>query len=129
MKNKEFVQTRHYLQKTQKEIAQLLCISPKAIQSYEQGWRHIPSDIEREMLLLMSLKKTAEVPPSPCWEAKNCSNEWREHCIVWEYKIRSFCWFVNGTFCQGRFQDSWDNKIRICRQCQVFSQMIPLSLV
>jgi hypothetical protein len=35
---------------------------------------------------------------------------------------------VNGTFCQGRFQGSWENKVRICKQCETFLKMIPSSL-
>ena len=125
MKKKEFIQIRHYLNKTQKELGQLLCVSPKAIQSYEQEWRHIPSDVERQLLLLLSLKKAAYGTSTPCWETKHCPVEWREKCIVWEYRVRHFCWLVNGTFCQGRYQGSWEIKIKICHQCEVFMTLIP----
>lgn len=35
----EFSKIRGALGKTQKKLAQLLCVSVKAIQSFEQGWR------------------------------------------------------------------------------------------
>ena len=125
MEAKEFVRIRHYLGKTQKQLAQLLCISPKAVQSFEEGWRDISMHAERQLLTLLSLKRVAEVSPRPCWETRNCPAEWRENCIVWEWKTRQFCWLINGTFCEGKFQDSWKKKIEICRQCEVFRSMIP----
>ena len=50
MDKKEFSQIRRHLKKTQKELARLLCVSPKAVQSFEQGWRKIPANVERQLL-------------------------------------------------------------------------------
>ena len=49
MDSKEFKKWRKKLNKTQKEIAQLLGLSVKAVHSYEQGWRNIPAHVERQM--------------------------------------------------------------------------------
>ena len=49
MDKKEFSYFREKLKKTQKEIAHLLGKSIKAIHSYEQGWRVIPVDVERQI--------------------------------------------------------------------------------
>jgi DNA-binding XRE family transcriptional regulator len=125
MKSSEFSQIRHYLGKTQNQVARLLCLSTKAIQSFEGGWRSIPPYAERQLLVLLSLKRAAEKNPKPCWEIRNCPAEWRENCIVWEYKSSHFCWFINGTFCQGECQDSWEKKIQICRRCEVFKAILP----
>jgi len=51
--SKEFKKNRKRLNRTQKEIAQLLSASKKATHSYEQGWRNIPPHIERQMLFLL----------------------------------------------------------------------------
>ena len=40
---------RHYLKKSQNELARLLGISTRAVQSYEEGWRNIPSSAERQL--------------------------------------------------------------------------------
>jgi DNA-binding XRE family transcriptional regulator len=40
MESNEFSGIRKYLGKTQSELAGLLCVSTKAIQSFEQGWRN-----------------------------------------------------------------------------------------
>jgi DNA-binding XRE family transcriptional regulator len=42
MESTDFKEIRAKLVKTQKEMAQLLGVSIKAIHSYEQGWRKIP---------------------------------------------------------------------------------------
>jgi len=125
MDSKEFSRIRHALRKTQDHMARILCVSPKAIQSFEQGWRNIPSHIERELLLLLSLKAPLDSNIQPCWEIKACPDEWRDNCIVWELQARHFCWFINGTFCQGMTHKNWHEKIQVCRKCEIFRSMIP----
>ena len=120
MESKEFSRIRHVLGRTQDQIARLLCVSPKAVQSFEQGWRHVPIHIEREMLILLSLKKSADRSAQPCWEIKNCPDEWRNNCIVWELQVMHFCWYFNGTYCQGQIRKSWNEKIQLCRECEVY---------
>lgn len=125
MEKSEFSRIRHYLGKTQNEMAQLLCVSPKAVQSFEQGWRKVPASVERQLLIILSLGTIPIAHTIPCWEKKGCPPEWRDNCIVWEYKVRYFCWLMNGTFCQGSVQKSWDKKMEICWQCDVFKDMMP----
>jgi DNA-binding XRE family transcriptional regulator len=54
MDKREFSDIRRCLEKTQKQMAQLLGTSTKAIESFEQGWRNIPVHIERQMLFLLA---------------------------------------------------------------------------
>jgi DNA-binding XRE family transcriptional regulator len=123
MNKEEFSLIRRVLGKTQNQIAQILCVSPKAIQSFEQGWRNIPSRIKREMLLLLVLKKSTSGNISPCWKTRGCSDEWKKKCIVWELKAKCLCWYFNGTYCQGQFHRNWEDKIQICKDCKVFQSM------
>ncbi len=125
MESKDFSLIRHYLGKTRMQLSILLCISPKSIESFEQGCRKIPTGVERQLLFLLSLKKIRNESVKPCWEILNCSTEWRENCVAWELKTGYLCWFINGTFCQGKIQESWDSKMRLCRQCDVFRSMLP----
>ena len=62
MESKEFKMFRSRLERTQKEMAQLLGISIKAVHSYEQGWRKIPGHVERQIYFLLSrtLRGTGE---------------------------------------------------------------------
>ena len=126
MDSKEFSQIRRYLGKTQAELAQLLSVSPKGIQSFEQGWRNIPTHTERHLLFLLSLRKCSEESNRPCWVIRNCPIEIRGNCPAWEFKAGHLCWFINGTICQGEVQESWEKKMRLCRQCEVFRSILPL---
>ena len=125
MDKKEFSQVRHYLGKTQNELARLICVSPKAVQSFEQGWRKISASAERQLLFLLSLKKAMDETIGPCWEIRNCPMEWRRKCAAWEFEAGYFCWLINGTFCQGKIQESWNKKIQLCRECEVYKSMLP----
>ena len=58
MGKKEFVKARAKLDKTQKEMSQLLGVSIKTIYSYEQGWRNIPTHVERQVFFLLTQKKS-----------------------------------------------------------------------
>lgn len=120
MERTEFVRIRRDLRKTQEQLSWLLCVSHKAVQSFEQGWRQIPSHVEREMLLLSSMRRSPAGLHKPCWELKSCPPEWRENCIVWDLRAKHYCWYLNGTFCQGRRQKTWEAKIGICRGCEVY---------
>jgi DNA-binding XRE family transcriptional regulator len=121
----EFSIIRQYLGKSQNQLAQLLCVSPKAIQSFEQGWRSIPASAERQLLFLLASKMSKDENINPCWETQKCPVEWRKKCAAWELKAGHFCWFINGTFCQGKLQGSWGEKIEQCRQCNMLKSILP----
>ena len=127
MDKKEFSQVRRHLGKTQTELAKLICVSPKAIQSFEQGWRKIPASAERQLLFLLSLKKAKDETVSPCWEICNCPAELRGKCVAWEFMAGHLCWFINGTVCKGKMQESWNKKIQLCRTCKVYQMIFPAS--
>lgn len=123
MKPKEIVSYRKWLGKTQKEMASLLGVSLKAIQGYEQGWRNIPVHAERQILFLVSMKRTKGGREIPCWDVLDCPSSVRERCPAWEFRSGNLCWFVNGTLCKGGIQDSWKEKMKICHKCKVFKEI------
>lgn len=125
MESREFAQMRHYLGKTQNQMALLLCVSPKSVQSFEQGWRNVPASVERQLLFLLFLKRDSISADKQCWEIRDCPAEWREKCAAWEFQAGHYCWFINGTFCRGRFEHTWKKKLEICRSCQVFLSTVP----
>ena len=128
MKKKEFAEIRRHLGKTQNEMAQVLGVSTKAIQSFEQGWRNIPVHIERQVLLILALKSKAFKRNQSCWLKKDCSRENRENCPAWQFDAGNLCWFINGTICEGSPQDSWQKKMKICRECEVYRSLFPLKV-
>lgn len=120
MKGKEFAKIRHHLDKTQSELARLMCVSIKGIQSFEQGWRKIPPHAERDLLFLMYMKQDSNNGSKPCWEVKTCPAEWRENCSAWEFQAGKYCWFIGGTCCDGQENVSWKEKIGQCKQCEIY---------
>jgi len=120
MNSKEFLSIRLNLKKTQKEMAELLGTSLRSLQSFEQGWRKIPNEIERQVLYVLVMRSTKEQSLKPCWELENCPLDKKEHCPAWELNSGHLCWFINGTICKGRAYSDWNEKMEFCRECQVF---------
>jgi DNA-binding XRE family transcriptional regulator len=127
MDQTEFSQIRRSLGKTQEQLARLLGTSLKAIQSFEQGWRNIPVHIERQVLFLLAMKRHRKKKNTPCWVTRTCPAKIRRNCPAWEFHGGQLCWFINGTICQGEVQKNWQDKMKICRQCEVFRPILLLS--
>ena len=125
MDRKEFVVIRKDLGKTQKQMAQLLGTSEKAVQSFEQGWRTVTPHIEKQMLFFLAMKKAFNKITVPCWVNQECSEQRRQACPAWEFQLGNLCWFINGTICHGEAQGNWPEKMKICRKCEMFRSMFP----
>jgi len=119
----EFKYFRQKLKKTQQQLADLLGKSVKAIHSYEQGWRLIPADVQRQILFLVS-KAVKEKEKKQCWTTMRCPPDRKKNCPAWEFKAGRMCWFINGTICAGRPQKNWNEKLKICRSCAVFLELM-----
>jgi len=120
MDNKKFIDIRKKLNKTQKEMSEILGTSLKAIHSYEQGWRLVPTHVERQVLFLRSMKQRTNRTHKSCWAIKRCPLERKKKCPAWEFQAGHLCWFINGTICEGTVQRDWIEKMSICRNCEVF---------
>ncbi len=125
----EFSEVRKFLGKTQIQTAQLLGTSLKAIQSFEQGWRRVPTHIERQLLFILARIRSADGEKrQKCWTAQDCPKESKKNCPAWEFKLGDLCWFINGTVCHGKVQESWQKKMETCRKCHVFKSAMPPSI-
>jgi len=123
MKSKEFKKWRKKLNKTQKEIAQLLGVSTKAVHSYEQGWRNISAHVERQMFFLLSRVEGNQKSRKLCWDIKKCPTKIKEQCPAWEFQSGDLCWFIGGTICNGTVHKNWEKKIKLCRSCEVLKSV------
>ena len=111
MDKKRFAKIRAYLGKTQKQMAQLMGTSAKAIESFEQGWRNITPHIERQMYFLLSQKTIMEgEKPVDCWEVRQCPEYKRQKCPAWEFHCGQLCWLINGTICNGEALEKWQKE-------------------
>lgn len=124
MDKAEFKKYRKQLDKTQKQMAELLGTSLKAIHSYEQGWRTVPAHIERQIFFLLSRLARKGKKQKPCWLLKKCSPEQKHRCPAWEFSSGDLCWFINGTICEGMSQKDWKEKMKICRSCEIFNSIL-----
>lgn len=106
-------------------MAQMLGVSLKAVQAFEQGWRNIPIHVERQAWFLLAMKKRSR-NRKPCWTVLKCPPNRKESCPAWEMRCEDLCWFINGTICQGEVQKDWKKKMQLCRKCKVFISMTEL---
>lgn len=125
MDSKEFLTARKKLNKTQKQLAELLGTSIKAIHSYEQGWRSVPAHVERQIFFLLSRRRENDNKgPKPCWVIKKCPPSRKKNCPAWEFRAGKLCWFINGTICECTVQKNWQEKMKICRSCEILSSLL-----
>ena len=124
MDSSEFKVLRKRIGKTQKEMGELLGVSLKAICSYEQGWRTIPTHVERQLLFMLSCKSDHGNQQENCWDVLDCPTERKVQCPAWEFNSGKFCWFINGTICECKSCKSWEEKIKICKKCAVTKRFL-----
>ena len=124
MDSNEFSVFRKRLNRTQKQMAQLLGTSLKAIHSYEQGWRNVPAHVERQLFFLLSRERGKSDPRKPCWILKKCPSKQKKRCPAWEFQAGKLCWFINGNICCGAPQVNWKDKMKICRNCEVLTTLL-----
>ena len=123
MTRDQFFAARKKLAKTQKTLAELLGVSLKAVQSYEQGWRSVPLHVERHIyFLLVNQRKKVSAKRKDCWSRKKCEN--KKICPAWEFQAGHLCWFLSGTKCEYTVDKIWKNKMEICRNCAVLSSLL-----
>ncbi len=103
-------------------MAELLGVSKKAVESYEQGLRNIPVNIERIVyFLLFKLNMEKFKENKLCWEDKECPPSIRENCVAWIAKEGFFCWFITGKVCAGEKLHS-PQTINSCFNCSFFRE-------
>jgi DNA-binding XRE family transcriptional regulator len=117
-----FARARALLGKSQRDLARLLGVSPKAVESYEQGWRRVPSNIEKMLyLLLFKLNERSFACESPCWTMTACPDETRKDCVAYVTGEGHFCWFFTGGLCASAKASGIGE--RYCYGCKVFSRL------
>ena len=124
MKKEEFVKIRKEMKKTQREIALLLGVSKKAVESYEQGNRNIPANVSRILYFLLFRLNMDKLDDSElCWEANSCPFNIRENCVAWNANEGFFCWFLTGKACvRGTFQ--LPGSTHDCYRCRFFQEKL-----
>ncbi len=124
MDREKFSLARAKLGKTQKALAELLGVSLKAVQSYEQGWRSVPLHVERQIyFLLVNQRRNSNAQRrKDCWTRKKCSQ--KKECPAWEFQAGHLCWFLSGTRCECASDKDWKDKMEVCRECEVLASLL-----
>jgi len=122
MSSAEFARSRRRLELTQRTLASWLSVSVKAVQAYEQGWRAVPTHVERQVYVLLAAQRGGR--PAACWRVRGCVAERRATCAAWLLARGAHCWLITGASCEGRPARSWAEKIARCRQCEVFRRSV-----
>jgi len=116
---------RKVLGLSQREMADLMAVSTKAIQSYEQGWRNVPPHIEQMLILQMMLHRGPDLTKErPCWQVKDCPPEVCAPCPARQTRAAGYCWLVTGTMCGGQRMKNWASKRNRCLKCPVLQRLL-----
>jgi DNA-binding XRE family transcriptional regulator len=116
---------RQALSKSQSQMAGILGISKRAVQSYEQGWRPTPLHVQKIAAMLLFLDwRSNNGTPEPCWKVRGCDAKRRTCCPAYQFQAGDLCWLVNGTRCGDPQDATWDKKLPRCQQCEVTKAML-----
>jgi len=117
---------RKALGKSQSQMAALLGVSTRAIQSYEQGWRTPPATVLKLAAYMLYLKRSGPVSAScpPCWEVRHCDPAERVDCFASQIGEGHCCWLVTGNACGKKTFPSWPAKLAHCRGCPVIRRWL-----
>jgi DNA-binding XRE family transcriptional regulator len=116
---------RRELGLTQAELATLLGVSKRTIQSCEQGWRKPSAMLERmALLLLIALRQGDSFGAQACWAERACAAEKRADCIAYRTRQGHICWLLTGTKCGERTVSTWADKKTACCSCGFFQHLL-----
>lgn len=121
----EFRAARSQLQVSQQEMAKMLGLSPKTVQSYEQGWRRPSRSILRLVYVLCATARAAQGEGKiACWKVKHCADEVRRQCRAYLFKVGNLCWLITGTKCSGKELHTLARKDEVCSRCMVYQRVV-----
>lgn len=103
----------------------MLGVSPRTVQSCEQGWRKPSPALERAVLLLrISHQQGRKLAKMACWHAAECTAGQRGSCFVYRSRQGHLCWLLSGNSCQGRSVRTWADKKALCGSCDFFQELV-----
>jgi len=114
---------RAKLGRTQAELANALGVSVKAVQSYEQGWRAVPTRVLIQLVVLLALYRKHSMDDVPCWEIRECPRDRREGCPAFTIGRGQFCWFVGDKDCRPPAQTEPGDALP-CMSCPVIQRLL-----
>jgi len=108
---------------SQSQLANLMGLSPRAIQSYEQGWRDVPRTITAQLMTVLALHRGHADQGTPCWRLTGCPEEKRAGCSASTVGRGRFCWLLAGRSC-GPIKAAGSASGLPCVHCVVFRNLL-----
>ncbi len=110
---------------SQSEMAKLLNISVRAVQSYEQGWRPLPAHVQCKaaMMLFLTWRKDQK-RVVPCWELRGCSDDSKRECSAFRLNAGDFCWLLADACCRGQKLKNWEARVARCSKCDAMGRWL-----
>jgi DNA-binding XRE family transcriptional regulator len=118
-----FLALRARLGLTQAEMARVLGISRKAIESYEQGWRNVPRSVFNELIAIRCAQSGHDGCARPCWQIVKCSSADRAQCLAFHLTQGRLCWLVAQNNCRKHRLARRDD-LAACLSCAVVSRFL-----
>ena len=119
-----FRRIRNELDVTQNEMAHILGLSEKAVQSYEQGWRQPPESVQRLLnVVYVAHRMRKRGDTITCWEVKDCLPSVRRNCTAYQTRQGHLCWLLTGTQCAGQDLHTCHAKNQACHKCKVYRRL------
>lgn len=116
---------REELRLSQSELAALLGVSPRTIQSNEQGWRKPSPALEKSILLLLiAWRHGKDFSSQVCHNIVDCDPKTRNQCLAYRSRQGHLCWFLTGNVCNGMRLYNWQDKKRVCGECLFFQTLL-----
>ena len=84
---------------SQSQLASVMGVSPRAVQSYEQGWRKPPQPFATQLMTVLALHVGHPDHFTPCWSLTGCQDAKRGTCRAVTVGRGSFCWLLAGRAC------------------------------
>jgi DNA-binding XRE family transcriptional regulator len=109
---------------SQSKLADMLGVSPRAIQSYEQGWRVPPRPFAMQLMTVLALHVETPPPSQPCWRLTGCPAEARNTCAAHSVGRGRSCWQLSGRSC-GKHRGTGRSKTGLpCIGCEVMTRLL-----
>jgi len=116
---------RHGLALSQAELADLIGVSARAVQSWEQGWRKPSAAFEKALLLLeMAVYQGENFGSRVCWEVTHCPQGTREARLAYRARQGHLCCFFTGNLCRGRRLRTWEDKKAMGMECSFSKSLL-----
>lgn len=116
---------RDALDMSQGKFAELMNISIRAVQSYEQGWRTVPAHVQCKAAMMVYLGwRKDQVKVEPCWDICGCEEEKKATCNAFLMNAGDLCWLMTDSCCQGKKLKTWQAKINRCGKCPAMTRWL-----